>query len=149
MWACEHFGIKPDMLVTSKSLGAGIPLGAVIVNADMFPDLEPGMHSGIHLADPMAVAAAIANIDMIIKRKSCRAFAVLWRICHTKTKRNRQKISQDNCGRERIGLDDRIEFVSANFRDEAVKDVFHNELLLCAGRREGYLHDAASYSEYS
>ena len=68
MFACEHFGIEPDMMVLSKSLGAGLALGAVVVNDDMFPDLEPGMHSGSHLADPMAVAAAIANIDLILKK---------------------------------------------------------------------------------
>ena len=68
MFACEHFGVKPDMVVLSKSLGAGLALGAVVVNDDMFPDLEPGMHSGSHLADPMAVAAAIANIDMILSK---------------------------------------------------------------------------------
>ena len=50
MWACEHFDIHPDMLVMSKSLGAGIPVGAVIVNDEKFPDLEPGMHSGSHHA---------------------------------------------------------------------------------------------------
>jgi len=66
MWACEHFGVQPDMLCTSKSLGAGIPISAVIVNDDKFSDLEPGMHSGSHHATPLAVAAAIANIDLII-----------------------------------------------------------------------------------
>lgn len=67
MWACEHFGIQPDMVCTSKSLGAGIPIGAVVVNDEKFPDLEPGMHSGSHHAAPLAAAGAIANIDLIIR----------------------------------------------------------------------------------
>ncbi len=68
MFACEHFGIQPDMMVLSKSLGAGIPLGAVVVDAKKFRDLEPGMHSGSHHATPLAVAGAIANIDLILKK---------------------------------------------------------------------------------
>lgn len=65
MFACEHFGIEPDMVVLSKSLGAGLPIGAVVANADKFPDLEPGMHSGSHHCPPMACAAAIANLGVI------------------------------------------------------------------------------------
>lgn len=72
MFACEHFDINPDMMITSKSLGAGIPIGAVIVDAGQFPDLEPGMHSGSHHATPLAVAAGIANIDLITEKELVR-----------------------------------------------------------------------------
>jgi len=65
MFACEHFGIEPDMVILSKSLGAGLPIGAVVANSEKFPDLEPGMHSGSHHCPPMACAAAIANLDVI------------------------------------------------------------------------------------
>ncbi|OHA13327.1 MAG: hypothetical protein A2909_00400 [Candidatus Tagabacteria bacterium RIFCSPLOWO2_01_FULL_39_11] len=65
MFACEHFGITPDMICLSKSLGAGLPIGAVVVNAEKFPDFEQGMHSSSFHAHPLSVAAAIANIDFI------------------------------------------------------------------------------------
>lgn len=64
-FACEHYGIQPDMVLLSKSLGAGIPISAVVANADKFPDLEPGMHSGSLHATPLAVAAAMVNFDII------------------------------------------------------------------------------------
>ncbi len=67
MFACEHFGIEPDMIVLSKSLAAGLPMGVVVANAEKFPDLESGMHSGSHHCTPVACAAAIVNID-IVKR---------------------------------------------------------------------------------
>lgn len=65
MFGCEHFGIQPDMIILSKSLGAGLPIGAVIANVDKFPDLEHGMHSGSHHCPPLACAAAIANLGVI------------------------------------------------------------------------------------
>ena len=65
MFACEHFGITPDMICLSKSLGAGLPIGAVVVNAEKFPDFEQGMHSSSFHSHPLSVAAAIANIDFI------------------------------------------------------------------------------------
>ncbi|MBU2633598.1 aminotransferase class III-fold pyridoxal phosphate-dependent enzyme [Patescibacteria group bacterium] len=65
MFACEHFGIEPDMIILSKSLGAGVPIGAVIANSEKFPDLLSGMHSGSHHCTPLACAAAIVNLKLI------------------------------------------------------------------------------------
>lgn len=67
MFACEHFDIQPDMIILSKSLGAGLPIGAVIANADVFPDLEPGMHSGSMHCSPLSCAAALVNLPLIEK----------------------------------------------------------------------------------
>jgi 4-aminobutyrate aminotransferase-like enzyme len=130
MFACEHFGIHPDMMVLSKSLGAGLAIGAVVVNDEKFPDLEPGMHSGSHLADPMAVAAAIANIDMIIEqnlvdRSSCYGVYAIKRL-----KEIAKKFPRTIADIRGLGLMIGIEFFSANFRDEVVKECFREGLLL-------------------
>jgi len=130
MFACEHFGIEPDMMVLSKSLGAGLAIGAVVVNDEKFPDLEPGMHSGSHLADPMAVAAAIANIDMIIEqnlvdRSSCYGVYAIKRL-----KEIAKKFPRTIADIRGLGLMIGIEFFSANFRDEVVKECFREGLLL-------------------
>ncbi len=129
MWACEHFDIHPDMLVTSKSLGAGIPIGAVIVNADKFPDLEPGMHSGSHHATPLAVAAAIVNIDKIVKenlveRSLCYGEYAIRRL---KEIAKEHIIISDVRG---LGLMIGIEFQDANIRDAIEKNCKDNGLLL-------------------
>jgi len=65
MFGCEHFEIQPDMVVVSKSLAAGMPLSAVIANADKFPDLESGMHSGTMQASVLPVTAAMANLNLL------------------------------------------------------------------------------------
>ncbi len=130
MFACEHFGIEPDMMVLSKSLGAGLALGAVVVNDDKFPDLEPGMHSGSHFADPMAVAGAIANIDMIVEqnlvdRSSCYGAYAIKRL-----KEIAKKFPKAIADVRGLGLMIGIEFTDTEYRDRVVKECFAQGLLL-------------------
>ncbi len=65
MFGCEHFGIEPDMILLSKSLGAGLPISAVVANKEKFNYLEPGMHSGSMHASPIPAAAVHANLEVI------------------------------------------------------------------------------------
>ena len=130
MWACEHFGIEPDMLVTSKSLGAGLPIGAVIVNDEKFPDLEPGTHSGSHHATPLACAAAIANIDKIIRENLAEQSANhgIYLLMRLKAiKNDSPSVIYDVRG---LGLMIGIEFYSAERRDKVLKSCKENGLLL-------------------
>lgn len=89
MFACEHFGIQPDMILLSKSLAAGLPLGAIVANTEKFPDLEPGMHSGSMHCTPLACAAAQANLGLIEQNLKNAAkkgrFAMQW-LCEFKDK---------------------------------------------------------------
>jgi 4-aminobutyrate aminotransferase-like enzyme len=130
MFACEHFGIEPDMMVLSKSLGAGIPIAAVIVNAEKFPDLEPGMHSGSHHATPLACAAAIANLDLILRKnlvdQSANHGAYLLRRLEA-IKDNWFPIITDVRG---SGLMIGIEFNLTERRNKVIKKCFEKGLLL-------------------
>ncbi|PIU99740.1 MAG: hypothetical protein CO056_02425 [Candidatus Tagabacteria bacterium CG_4_9_14_0_2_um_filter_41_11] len=131
MWACEHFGIEPDMLITSKSFSAGIGgVSAVIVNDDKFKDLEPGMHSGSHHASPIPVAAAIANIDLILRKnlveQSANHGAYLLRRLEA-IKEKRPSLISDVRG---LGLMIGIEFQTAEIRDAVAKECKMNGLLL-------------------
>jgi putrescine aminotransferase len=130
MFACEHFGIQPDMMVLSKSLGAGIPISAVIVNAEKFPDLEPGMHSGSHHASPLAVAAAIANINKIerenlVEQSANHGVYVLRRL--QEIAKSFPSVIQEARGK---GLMLGIEFKSQELRNAAAKKCIENGLLL-------------------
>lgn len=130
MFACEHFSIEPDMMVLSKSLGAGLPIGAVIVNAEKFPDLEPGMHSGSHHATPLACAAAIANIDKIQRENLVEQSANHGAYLMTRLKEmaKKHRIIADVRGR---GLMIGVEFKTVRQRDDAVvKKCFENGLLV-------------------
>src|SRR5207247_12463 len=65
MFAIEHSGVTPDLLVTSKSLGAGFPIGAVTGRADLFDALGPGTLGSSFGGHPIACAAAIKTIEVI------------------------------------------------------------------------------------
>lgn len=65
MFAVEHAGITPDLLVTSKSLGAGFPIGAVTGRAELFDAMPPGSLGATFGGHPIACAAAIATIEVM------------------------------------------------------------------------------------
>ena len=65
MFAIEHAGVTPDLLVTSKSLGAGFPIGAVTGRADLFEALGPGTLGSTFGGHPIACAAALKTIEII------------------------------------------------------------------------------------
>ena len=64
MFACEHYRIEPDIIVTAKSLGGGLPLGAVTGRAEIMDAPGPGGLGGTFAGNPVACAAANAVIDL-------------------------------------------------------------------------------------
>ncbi len=64
MFACEHSGLEPDLLVTAKSLAAGLPLSAVVGRADLMDAPEVGGLGGTFAGNPLALAAAHAVLDL-------------------------------------------------------------------------------------
>jgi 4-aminobutyrate aminotransferase / (S)-3-amino-2-methylpropionate transaminase / 5-aminovalerate transaminase len=67
MWAIEHYGVEPDLLVAGKSLGGGLPLAAVTGRAEVVDAVEPGGLGGTFGGNPLACAAAIAVLDEMAK----------------------------------------------------------------------------------
>ena len=63
MFACEHEGLEPDLLVTAKSLGGGLPLAAVVGRAELMDAPIPGGLGGTYSGNPLACAAAHAVLD--------------------------------------------------------------------------------------
>ena len=64
MFACEHDGVEPDLLVTAKSLAAGLPLAAVVGRAELMDAPGEGGLGGTYVGNPMACAAAHAVLDL-------------------------------------------------------------------------------------
>jgi 4-aminobutyrate aminotransferase/(S)-3-amino-2-methylpropionate transaminase len=60
VWAIEHFGVEPDLLVSGKSLGGGLPLAGVTGRAELVDAVPPGGVGGTFGGNPVACAAAIA-----------------------------------------------------------------------------------------
>jgi 4-aminobutyrate aminotransferase/(S)-3-amino-2-methylpropionate transaminase len=64
LFASERYGIEPDVLVTAKSLGGGLPLAAVTGRAEIMDAPEPGAVGGTFGGNPAACAAALAVLDL-------------------------------------------------------------------------------------
>jgi len=64
MWAIEHFDCTPDIISTAKAIASGLPLGAIIADADLM-DWPPGSHSTTFGGNPVACAAAIETIRLL------------------------------------------------------------------------------------
>ena len=65
MWAIEHWGVKPDILLSAKGIASGMPLGAMIARADLLEKWGPGAHGSTYGGNPVACAAALATIDLL------------------------------------------------------------------------------------
>ena len=63
MFACEHYHVEPDIVVTAKSLGGGLPLAAVTGRAEIMDAPGPGGLGGTFAGNPLSCAAANAVID--------------------------------------------------------------------------------------
>jgi 4-aminobutyrate aminotransferase len=62
MFACEHEGVVPDILVTAKGLGSGMPIGAFIAGEEI-STWKPGSHGSTFGGNPVCCAAALATLD--------------------------------------------------------------------------------------
>ena len=65
LYAMEHFGVVPDIIVSAKSLAAGLPLSAVTGSAHIMDAPGPGGLGGTYAGNPLAIAAAHAVIDIM------------------------------------------------------------------------------------
>ena len=65
MWAIEHWGVEPDMLLTAKGIASGMPLGALIAKAEILETWGPGAHGSTYGGNPVACAAALATIELL------------------------------------------------------------------------------------
>jgi 4-aminobutyrate aminotransferase / (S)-3-amino-2-methylpropionate transaminase / 5-aminovalerate transaminase len=65
MFACERYGIEPDLICTAKSLGGGLPLAAVTGRAEIMDAPGPGGLGGTFGGNPVACAAALAVLETL------------------------------------------------------------------------------------
>ena len=65
VWAVDHYGIEPDLLVSGKSLGGGLPLAAVTGRAEIVDAVAPGGLGGTFGGNPVACAAGLAVLEEV------------------------------------------------------------------------------------
>ncbi len=71
MFACDRYGIEPDLLVTAKSLGGGLPLGAVTGRAEIMDAAGEGALGGTFGGNPVCVEAGLAVLDAFEQEGLC------------------------------------------------------------------------------
>ena len=64
MFASEYDGIEPDILLTAKGLGSGMPIGAIVAREAVMT-LPPGAHGSTFGGNPVCCAAALATLDLV------------------------------------------------------------------------------------
>ena len=64
MFACEYEGVEPDVLLVSKGLASGMPVGAIIAKESVMR-WQPGTHGSTFGGNPVCCAAALATIDLV------------------------------------------------------------------------------------
>jgi len=72
MFACEHWNVTPDILCLAKAFGGGVmPAGAIVATEAVFKSLfaNPFLHTTTFGGNPLACAAALATIDVLIEEK--------------------------------------------------------------------------------
>jgi len=73
MFAIEHYGVEPDILVTAKGIADGFPLGAFTTTDEIAAAFRPGDHLSTFGGNPVSCAAALANINVIQDDNLCEA----------------------------------------------------------------------------
>jgi 4-aminobutyrate aminotransferase len=64
LWACEQDGIEPDILLSAKGLGSGMPIGAFIAR-ESIDEWKGGAHGSTFGGNPVCCAAALATLDLV------------------------------------------------------------------------------------
>ena len=64
MWAYDHAGVTPDIVLTAKGIASGMPISAFIAKETVMR-WKPGSHGTTYGGNPVCVAAALATLDLI------------------------------------------------------------------------------------
>ena len=69
MFCYQNYGVEPDMVTMSKSMGGGFPIGALVAKKEIADTLKPGTHGTTFGGSPLACAAALATLEAINEEK--------------------------------------------------------------------------------
>ena len=73
MLCCDHFGIKPDILILGKALSGGVfPVSAILSSNEIMLTIKPGEHGSTFGGNPLACKVAIAALNVIKEEELAR-----------------------------------------------------------------------------
>ena len=73
----QHSGIVPDVVTTSKGLGNGVPIGAILAAGKAVDLMQPGNHASTFGGNPLSCAAALAAVTEIVEKGMDKRAAIL------------------------------------------------------------------------
>lgn len=140
MFAIEHWGVTPDVICLAKGIASGVPLGAVIAR-DSLMTWPSGAHANTFGGNPLAIAAALATLDLLEQELIANAAAMgEYMLPRLQEWKERYAFVGDVRG---LGLMAGVELVedkqtkeyASDLRDAIVDECFkHGLLLLGAGK---------------
>ena len=74
-WALEHSGVEPDIVCSAKGIASGMPLGICMAKAEVM-DWVPGSHASTFGGNPVAIAAALATMNVLQREGIANAAVV-------------------------------------------------------------------------
>ncbi len=75
MWAIEQAGVQPDIMCIGKGLASGLPLAGIVARREVM-DWAPGGHGSTFGGNPVACAAAVATLDLVVSELAANATRV-------------------------------------------------------------------------
>jgi ornithine--oxo-acid transaminase len=78
MLACDHEGVRPDILILGKALSGGVlPVSAVLADDDIMMNIHPGEHGSTYGGNPLACAVAITALTVLKEEKMAENATVM------------------------------------------------------------------------
>lgn len=71
LFASEHYGVEPDIITLAKGLGGGLPVAAVVGKAETMDAADVGGLGSTYAGSPVAVAGALAVLDVVEEQQLC------------------------------------------------------------------------------
>ena len=65
LFAVQHWGVEPDILVMAKGIASGLPLSGILARQELMAHWKPGSHGGTYGGNVVSCAAANATLDVI------------------------------------------------------------------------------------
>jgi len=94
MWGFEHYGVVPDLICLGKGISSSLPISAVLGRSDVMNIYKPGEMTSTHTGNPVCCAAALANIEVIQKRKLILHAAEVGKVLHRELRKLQKKFPQ-------------------------------------------------------
>lgn len=138
MFACEHWGVAPDIITLAKGLGSGLPIGMMLAKRSIMERWPRGAHGNTFGGNPLCCAAALATLDLVEAQYRDNAARMGRRFMHRlRDLATRHAVIGEVRGKGlMIGMElvtDRANRTPAKALCEAViTRAFHNGLLLLA-----------------